>query len=162
MCRCGDLDCRICCCNENCECDSCMTSIQHVLCVPCISCSWCLYENASRGLRMGPPTDPSECAECCDSSDKDMWFSCQCCCMEEHCELCWCCRMGRQLICCPCCVGGYFCACLACDCDYEVIDRVLAWTLKDIGTDENVWGLRIESNENPNSGSSEVEISEER
>ena len=59
-------------------------------------------------------------------------------------------------------MGGYFCACLACDCDYEVIDRVLAWTLKDIGTDENVWGLRIESNENPNSGSSEVEISEER
>ena len=32
-------------------------------------------------IRMGPPTDPSECAECCDSDDKDMWYSCQCCCM---------------------------------------------------------------------------------
>ena len=102
---------------------------------------------------MGPPTDPSECAECCDSDDKDMWYSCQCCCMEDHCELCWCCRMGRKLICCPCCVTGYFCACLACDCpDYEVVDRVLAWTQKGLGADENVWGEKIESNENPNNG----------
>ena len=109
---------------------------------------------------MGPPTDPRECPECCDTDNKEMWFSCQCCCFEDHWELCWCCRLGRKAICCPCCVSAYVCAACACDCEYEIIERVLAWTMKGIGADENVWGMKIESNENPNknSTSSSVEV----